>query len=266
MKSKPDFLESFYTEAMSEMAENFFGRRKLLEQRLAGFASLADRVRDVAGVTLRRFVSFFTLALDENLALAFLSTAQAAMPGLLEHVRRAGPPWPLKPSFGFTLAGRHQNTLEAAYRNLRQGVIDYQEGKYAPSWEDPRRVALSPNYTTLKELARVINLEVEKVNSAQPPSTVLAYAKGLDPLTQEREAVTGGLTGEDIGKIDRDMAFLPVDFEALALPALPEPSPLEAVSQELEALGRTVRAQRSPQEVRQALQAVDFRARPGWAL
>ncbi|GAB6037083.1 hypothetical protein JCM15519_16420 [Fundidesulfovibrio butyratiphilus] len=254
--AKPDFFDSFYTEAMSEMAQNFFTRRKEIETRLEGFATLAAQVRSVSEKVQRRLVTFLALTHDDPLALAFLAKAGGDFIGLVPCTARNQEPWPLKTPFAFTFAGRHEKALQRAYAALQQAVHEYREGSYGPDPKDPRRKVLLPNYRSVRELAETINKEVDTVNTAQTPATVLAYAKSLDPQAAGRESVTGGLIGLDVGKIDRDLAFRPIDFDALGLPDYPNLRPADEMENELEELGRAVRAGHSRAQLERALRRV----------
>jgi len=251
--AKPDFFDDFYTEAMSEMAKNFFARRKETEARMEGFASLAAQVRATSEKVQRRLDTFLCLTREDPLALAFLARAGGDFVGLVAASNRNPNPWPIETPFAFTFSGRHQKALNKAYASLQQAVRDYREGAYGPDPADPRRKVLLPNYRSVRELAQAINKEVETVNTAQTPTTVLAYAKSLDPQAAGRESVTGGLVGLDVGKIDRDLAFRPIDFDALGLPDYPELLPADQLEDELEALGQAVRARHSRTQLEKSL-------------
>jgi hypothetical protein len=234
MPERRDYFDDFYTETMSEMAGNFFSRRKDMEARLEGFSRLADEVRHTATRALRRWGTFFTLLVDEEKALVFLESIGVearAVPGL---AAAAGDPWRFNLPFALTEAGRYRKSVRYAYQALRQATLDYREGSYSSDPKNPRKKILLPHYDSLMEHAASINNEVLKINSSQSPSSILAYIKSLDPATQEREFIAGGPSGADMGKMDRDMAFTPVDFAGLGLPELVIPPALDAAQDALD--------------------------------
>lgn len=240
MAGGKDFFDDFYTETMTEMAENFFSRRREVEARLEGFQRLAGEVRSLAVKALRRWGTVFVLLLDEEVAVAFfaeLGADASRLPGL---AASAGDPWRFRPVFALTDAGRYRKSLRYAYQAARQATQDYVEGTYSTDPKNPLKKVLTPNYAAIKALAAKINAEVETVNTAQSPSTVLAYCKSLDPAASERESIAGAVNGGSACRLDKELAFKPIDFESLSLPELPLPPPLEAMQDALDRLGAQV--------------------------
>ncbi len=250
MASRNDFFNEFYTETMTEMAENFFSRRREVEARLEGFSRLADEVRSVAGVALRRWKTFFTLLVDTASAQDFLRQAGAEMADLPGLAASAGEPWRFHPPFALTPRGRYRKAVAYVYRAAREATSDYLEGSYGRDPRNPMKMRLLPNYATLKDLADTINKEVESVNTSQSPTTVLCYAKSLDASEQTREAVTGGLMGENVCKLDEDLAFKPIDFAALHLPVLLLPQLTEEVEDALTELADSISATRKEEAMK----------------
>ncbi len=241
MAAHKSFLEDFYTETMTEMAENFFARRREMEARLEGFGRLADEVRSLAVKTLRRWHTFFSLLGDEEAALRFLRSLGLEPDALPTLGAASGDPWRFHPPFALTFAGRYRKSVRYVYQAVRQASQDYLDGTYGQDPRNPAKKILLPNLAGLKDLAERINKEVESVNTGQTMSTVLAYAKSMDPVAAEKDAIIGGLAGEDAQRIDKDMAFTPVDFPALGLPELPRLPALEEVQDALDDLADAVR-------------------------
>jgi len=255
MPGNKSFMDEFYNETMSEMAGNFFSRRRELESRLEGFGRLASEVRSCGLKALRRWKTFGMLLLGDAGMLEFLRQARVEADLVPPLAAASGEPWRFKPLFALTAHGRYRKSVRYAYQAMRQATQDYIEGAYGTDPKNPKKRIILPNYAGLKTLAETINKEVDAVNTAQCPSTVLAYAKSMDPSAAEKEAVTGGLTGENICKIDEDMAFKRVDFQGLGLPDLPPLPVLEDVENLLdEASGKAWSV--SPDKARQALAAV----------
>lgn len=258
MPARKDFFEEFYTETMSEMAGNFFSRRRDMETRLDGFANLASEVRSVAMRALRRWGTFFTLLVDEDKALDFLTESGVNARDVPSLAAAAGDLWRFRIPFAFTEAGRYRKSVRHAYVAVRQSTLDYREGSYGVDPRNPKKKVILPHYDALMELAASINNEVLKINSTQSPSAMLAYVKSLDPAAMERESIVGGPAGGDMGKMDRDLAFAPVDIAGLALPMLPVPPPLDTVTDRLDELsGHTFETRR--EEARRALALVRSR-------
>lgn len=250
MPGNKNFADDLYTETMSEMAENFFSRRCEVEARLESFARIAGQVKAVGQQVLRRWRTFFLLLVDEQAVLDFCSGAGLDASGI--PALATGEPWRFKLPFAFTASGRYRKSVRFAYEAMRQATLDYLEGAYATDPKNPGRKVILPNYAGLRDMAGKINEEIKRVN-IQMPSSVLAYVKTLEPETLEREALMAG--GENMCRIDQEMAFPAVDFEALALPVLPAPPALEEVQDQLDALSGAVFEGRT-QEARTALAQV----------
>ncbi|MFP5223819.1 MAG: hypothetical protein ACLGSA_16120 [Acidobacteriota bacterium] len=258
MPEHKDFFDDFYTETMSEMAGNFFSRRKEMEARLAGFARLTEEVRRTAIRALRRWGTFFTLLVDEEKTLAFLASQGVQADGVPSLAAAAGDPWRFNIPYALTEGSRYRKSVRYAYQAMRQATLDYREGCYGADARNPRKKILLPHYDSLVELATVINKEVLKINSSQSPSSILAYVKTLDPALQEREFIAGGPAGADMGKMDRELAFEPVDFAGLGLPELVIPPSLDAVQDGLDDLSDDVFSTRR-EDARRALAYVRAR-------
>jgi len=235
-----DFYDDLHNEILSLAAENFFSSRKRLEERRERFAGLAETVRAAGVRALGCWRTLLLLLADGGEALHVLG--QAGMDAALL-AEEAGRQAPARMEFPFALtgAGRYRKGVRQAYLAARQATLEYLEGTYVSDPRNPARRMVTPNYRGLRDLAEKINKEATMLNSGgMSPSNMLAYVKSLDPAAVDRESHAGGFTGEDMGKIDRDMAVKPVDFEALGLPVLAEPAPLEAMESTLRAAGKLV--------------------------
>ena len=252
MGKDKSFLEDFYTETMTEMAETFFTRRRKVEARLEGFAGLAREVRALGQRALRHWGALFALLVDEDSAIGFfreIGVDAADLPGL---AAAAGDPWRFTPPFALTFSSRYAKSVRYVYMAVRAATHDYLHGAYGPDPHNPVRKILLPNYDAVLKLAETINVEVAGVNSGQTPTAVLSYAKSMDPSEVEREAVVGGTGWEDVNKLDRDLAFQPINIEGLGLPKLPEVPPLDDVESQLDALSSAICKLRN-EEARRAM-------------
>jgi len=239
MPGSGDFCDDLHNEILSLAAESFFSRRKEVDERRERLIGLAGTVRAAGSRALGCWRTFLLLLAESREALKLLE--QAGMDAALL-AREAGGQEPALMEFPFALTrgGRYRKGVRQAYLAAREATQTYLEGTYVADPRNPARKVLTPNYYGLRELAENVNKEAAELNCAMSPSCMLAYVKSLDPAAMERESHAGGFTGEDMGKIDRDMAVQSVDFEALDLPVLAEPAPLEAIVAALDAASKTV--------------------------
>jgi len=258
MPGGADFCDDLHNEIMSLAAQSFFSRRKEVDERRERLIGLAETVRAAGGRALGRWRTFLLLLADSREALKLLEQAGMDAGELAGEAGRQDPV-PMEFPFALTKAGRYRKGVRQAYLAAREATLEYLEGTYVADPRNPARKVLTPNYDGLRELAGNVNKEAEELNCAMSPSCMLAYVKSLDPAAMERESHAGGFTGEDMGKIDRDMAVQSVDFEALGLPALACPAPLEEMEAALDAASKSVFRERRA-EVIEAMARVKSRA------
>lgn len=236
------YADDLKRELLTEMADNFFSRRRRLDERLEAFATLRERVARRGDLALAHWRAFRELLLAGEAADAFLGglgydvAALAALPAkatVAGHMRR-----PL----ALTGAGRYRKAVLRLYEKSRQALSDYNEGGYAPTPLDPRRMGRIPGYEHLLSVAADLNAEIEVVNSTQSPTDLLEYCKTLDPTRLEQESTCGCLVAGEACCLNQDLAFKPIDMAGLGAPRLPTPPPLEAMEASLTDLAGRVYA------------------------
>jgi hypothetical protein len=234
-----DLQGDLHAEIMTEMAENFFGRRRSLEDRLDQFYRLVVRVRRVGMETLVKWHTLFRLLLCDEGAKRLFESFGAAPAEILWYCKTVNELRPMRRPLALTGFSRYLKTVERLYEDLRQAASDYNLGAFAPDPLDFRKKRAIPGYEQVKGMCGEINAEIKAVNEGQSPLSVLSFAKGLDPAGVQRENIAGA-TLADVQKIDRDMAFVPISFEDLGLPHIPELPPLEAVRTDIRSLCRSL--------------------------
>ncbi len=241
-----DLQGDLHAEIMTEMAENFFGRRRNLEDRLDQFYRLVVRVRRVGMETLVKWHTFFRLLLcDEGVKSLF--TSFGAVPSdILWYCQNVSELRPMRRPLALTGLGRYKKTVGRLYEVVRQAAADYNHGTFAPDPLDSRKKRAIPGYEQVREMCEAVNVEIRAVNEGQSPLCVLSFAKGLDPECVQRENIAGA-TMADAQKIDRDLAFVPIAFEDLGLPYLPDLPPLSEVQDRLDALCASLYESRKPE-------------------
>jgi hypothetical protein len=228
-----EYADDLKHELMTEMADNFFSRRRRLDERLEAYAGLREKVERQGRLTLARWRAFRELLLggaeaDRFLArLGFDPATLAAFPTTAFQPRHRRP-------LALTAAGRYRKAVAAAYEALRQELENYNEGTFVPDPRDPRRMARVPGFDHLRDTGRELNDEIAAVNSCQCPSDMLQFAKSLDPVRQQQERACGGIG--DACRLDEALAYKPLDLDHPGVPVLPTPPPLDDIADELEAL------------------------------
>lgn len=228
-----EYGEDLKRELLTEMAENFFARRRALDARLERFAVLRAKVVRQGLLALTRWRDFRALLGDGPEADRFLSgigfdpQALAAQPGL------DGVHFRPRRSLALTAARRYRKTVLDFYDGLHRNLTAYNYGGYVPDEQDVRRMRLQPSYDMLLHAANELNAAIDEVNASQTPSDVIRFAKELDPERQAQESACGGTMEGGACRLDVELAYRPIAVEALGAPYLPTPPPLEAVRDSL---------------------------------
>lgn len=231
-----DYAEDLKTELLQEMAENFFSRRKNLEDDLDHFYMLVTRLRRPAVNALRAWRTFYGLLLAGPEAREFLAGLGQDVDALLAHHPPSGDLCPIEQPFALTRRGRFVKTTRRFYEHLRETVLDYNDGVFADDPVNSRMKRRTPGFHQVKELCAALNAEITAVNEHQTPYCVLSFAHSLDPVRMQQERVTGAILQGDTQKINQDLAFLHIDFADLGLPDFGDLPPVKDVEERLEAL------------------------------
>lgn len=217
-------------EVISEIAENFFGARRHLDDLLEGFQNLVRKLKDIELLVKARFGVLHHLLLRGAEARAFYQAlgldpalADYAKPGLLRPT--------VSPGFALSLKGRYTATVQAAYVEARSEAEAYMHGRSYVDAHDRGKRKISANYVQLRELSASINQVMERVNRNLTPSGVLQYVRTFDVEERARERVVGSPEEGYAANLDKGLAFQPIRFETLGvseLPEMPEPAAVAA--------------------------------------
>ena len=231
-----EYADDLKRELLTEMAENFFARRRALDARLEGFATLRTRVVQQGLLALTRWRVFRALLGGGPEADRFLADLGFDLPALEAAPVLLGVHFKPRRALALTAAGRYRKTILDFYEGLRRNLEAYNDGAYLPDSRDCRRMCHLPGYTSLQTEARELNAAIATVNASQPPSDVVRFTKELDPQHQEQEHACGGIFLGAAGRLDDALAYHPIAVEALGAPVLPTPPPLAAIQDRLSAL------------------------------
>ncbi|GAB7080825.1 hypothetical protein [Megalodesulfovibrio paquesii] len=241
-----EFANSLASEALSEAAENFFGRRVELERQEELLRRKAEELQRLAEQALDAAALLGALLLDEQEAVAFfrlvgLELDEAALSELFCTLR--GRPLRLRSAFprALTKASRYAKLLEAAYTQARQAFEEYRHGRVTQDTaRGPKRMTL--HYKQLEDWCDEHNCRVRDANASQAPSCVIGFCKQLVG-DGERERILGG--GAHGGcSIDDSMAIKPIDFASLQLPALPSLPDTPGLSAKIRDFGQALHSRR----------------------
>lgn len=224
MNDYKDFADQLGEETIREMADDFFGARRdvedmkeTLERNAAKLARRLDILADTAHVfqdmllgpeNARAF--YAALGVDPEPFLALADRGQ----GIDEADEDCGR--------AVTRGGKYKKVVLDVYDHLRQLVDAYLNGVWET--DESGRKVLSLSFRQLEEFAEQVNARVGVLNECRKPSSSLQFVRSMNVEEADKANAIGG-TLEGFCNLDEELALEPVDFDALGLPALPELPP-----------------------------------------
>lgn len=222
-KNFEGFADTLRDEVVSEMAETFFGARRELEKSIEAWDALAAKLQKRLTVLAERATCLGFLLFDETGEEGFYRLLGVEPGPFTELAGRAQAACIAKMDvpFGFSRTRRYIKLVQRTYEVFRKELDEYLHGAWSDDPGRPGRKVLSPNLSTLKNMAADINEQVDKVNAWQNPSCALRVIRNMDQEELERRQVTGAtLQDADCG-LDQSMAFRHVDPAGMGFPELP---------------------------------------------
>jgi len=227
-----EFLTGDLTqEALLEAADNFFGRRKALDDEKDLFEAKLKDLDRMRRSVLERAATLHRLLPPGNAADFY--TALGVDPGPLLAESAAVRPlegkareWVMPKTWAWTGEGAYEKLAITAYAAVQDRLDEFLHGRVFVDSKTGRK-GISICYEELSAWCGRLNARIAGLNRSMPASATLGFAKGLSPhqLDQERlvDAPVDGLAQG----LDQDLALAAVDcgrLEVLALPDLPRPA------------------------------------------
>ena len=216
-----EYSDALTQETLLEMAENFFGERKSLDDEKERFGEQAKVLREFGESCLTKAGLLHALLLNEENVYEFYN-ALGVKPGpLLLWVEPSRKKLFFPLPFAFTIRGRYIKTVLRAYETVAESFDIYLNGRYykAPGSKQKR---LSTHYKLLKDWAGHINRRIRAVSEGLAPSCVLSFAHGMNVEAMEKERISGATLDNYACSLDESLAIAPVSCHESGLKELPE--------------------------------------------
>jgi hypothetical protein len=220
--------EDLALETLAEAADNFFGRRKALDDEKDLFeAKLADLAR-LRQTALDRAA---TLHLLPGNAPAFYAALGVDPGPLLEGAAKAEPlggkarEWVMPKSWAWTGEGEYEKLVITVYAAVQDRVDEYRSGRVFMDSKTGKK-GISVCHEAMAGWCSRLNARIAGLNLSMPASATLGFAKGLSPQQMEQERLMDSPVEGLAQSLDQDLAVPGVDcgrLGAMALPALPRP-------------------------------------------
>lgn len=223
-----DYCDALTQETLVEMAENFFGERKSLDDEKERFEHQAGILRTYGESVLLKASLLHALLLNEENVHEFFGILGVQPGRLLLLVDPAKARLFLPLPAGFSCKRRYVKLVLRTYEAVADGFDIYLNGRYY-NLAGSKQKRLSVHYKLLKDWCGHINRRIRKVNEGLAPSCVLGFAHGLDVEALDRERISGATLENYACSLDESLAMTPVSCHEAGLVELPQLPPLDKV-------------------------------------
>ena len=233
MNKMDKFAENLMDETLKEAADNFFGKRKELENDLEFLHRQAEELRSQAkGIE--------SLAARINHLLAGGRAAREFWDALgKSFFADAQPVWEPDVALprAWTNKGSFLGLVRKIYQQLAERIDVYTHGRYVEDKEVKGKKQLTTNLKSVTDFAESINAAIREINACNRPDDVMAFARSMD--------VEGGqkrkLAGSDLTyNFDQDLCFKELSIDDLGLANYPELSTDRQAMQKVDALAKDI--------------------------
>jgi len=223
-----EFGESLQQEALREMADSFFGSRRLIEDELEQLHATLHELAAIAERALDRLCLLHALLVDDDTIRRFYDHLDihdlGALPELLAgRTPRLGFPLP----GGLRASARYLRLFELAYTFAHDASHTYMHGKHR---RDPATGAHATtlHFLQLEQWCAAMNRRIKHINASQPPSLVMAYARQLQGNGGQADAFGATLAGI-AANTDASLGLPLLRCSEIGMGPLPAlPSPVQA--------------------------------------
>jgi hypothetical protein len=211
--------DSLAEEILTEVAQNFFGKRRLVEKRIQLLHEYASELHKIS----RR--------LDQQIRLLhFLLIDQKKMLEFYHKIGVTQPPNQLQPEFdsrlipiilpiSFTARQKYVQLVLAVYKNVHKSCHEYMYGNHPGD-------AFAPDYKLFKKMCDLVNKGIKQLNEDASPTTVIQYMKQFDVIGAHKEHIAGAHINRERHGLTGKLAFKSVDIDSFKVKTYPDfPSP-----------------------------------------
>lgn len=232
MNPGKDLGEMLVEEILTDVATSFLGDRKEIEDQVAIFntyvTALKKKENDISNLISRLNALF----LEKRFAEQFFRSIGVEPEYFLSPGHEHSSQYIAEKSHFFLgLKNKYIYLVSAAYTRLEEAVNHYRESSRNNS-NCLENSSCSPddvNYRMVLLMAEMINEKIQKMKKNKSPSSVLQFAKSLNPDMMEKEKITGALSSEYEESLDRKLEQPSIDISELPLKIYPELPKTKAV-------------------------------------
>lgn len=233
MGSYEDIAEALAQEVLTDVAESFFGTRKHIDDMTELLNIYVQRLKDFEKEVCARAGLINYLFILPNHVKNFFDTLAVQSSDAFINCKFSSHVLPKKLRFSFTAKGEFLEWVTYAYSSLQQSCHEYLYGRGIDD-TGAKSIYRKDIYLNLvKNMCRLINDRIERVNKDMPPFSILQYVRQFDPEYESKAHLAiAGYQGESSG-INEKLAYQPINFNSFQLTEFPELPPIDKVLKEI---------------------------------
>ncbi len=236
-----DVAKALAYQVKKELAERYFGLRKLIEEDAANYFKKIDEIKEKLLPSLKKaWYRIYLLLVDEKFAKEFANLVGLSEPPFYEEYQKLEDPFSLLEGFhlkGWTFRSRYRNLVFSAYEHLQEETEKYQKA-----------------FLEIKVEAEVINHEIELFKEKYDLSEIMQFLKSLEAPSSFADLGHTSLE-ESVSTLEKALAFEKIPPPEKFLPLLPKLPPLKEIKFELEEIINAV-LKEHPSRAKEILQHV----------
>jgi hypothetical protein len=230
MSHQSDFNTALLGEVFTDMAENFFGARKQLEDMMELFDTYVKGCKENGKDVAVKAGFLNHLLLGKEGALKFYQTINADSALILSKNEFSENILPERIPFALTAKGEYAHIVLWAYDTLEKACHKYVNGEYL--YEQGKEKVV-PHYRLIHQMCEMINDRVRHVNANMPPGDVLQCVRKFTQDSEDSGCIAGAAYSDFDCRINEKLCYRPIEFDSLNLIEYPVLPPERRVSSEI---------------------------------
>lgn len=221
MGHQSDFNTALLGEVFTDMAENFFGARKQLEDMMELFDTYVRGCKENSKDVVVKAGFLNHLLPGKQGAQKFYQTIKADSALILSENEFSENILPESIPFALTAKGEYTHIVLWAYNALERACHRYLNGEYL--YEGGKEKVV-PHYRLIQQMCEMINERVRHVNANMPPGDVLQCVRKFTQDSEDSGCIAGAEYSDFDCRINEKLCYRPIKFDSLNLieyPVLP---------------------------------------------
>jgi hypothetical protein len=235
-------------EILTEVAQNFFGKRRLMEKRIQLLQEYASELHQIGSQLDQQLMLLHYLLIDPQNTAEFYQKIGLSQPADQLPPKFTRHLIPICLPMTFTLSQKYFQLVLAVYENIQKGCHDYMHGNYSEETS-------APDYRLFKKMCDLVNKEIKKLNQECSPTAVIQYMKNFDVIGSQKERVVGGHMDRERCGLNGKLAFKPIKLDAFKIKTYPDFPVTEKAGAHIKSLCKSVYRE-FKEDVRQVLQKI----------